>query len=89
MSLKTLIQNALVWSLEDPVLGLGQIGVEKETNRFKMGDGRTRWSKLLFYAPEVRLLAEANSTAPAALVVTSLESVPAGTPANTPIFVRS
>jgi len=89
MSLVAIRQTALAWSLENPVLGLGQLGVEKDTNRFKIGDGRTPWVGLVYYSPEVRIVHTVNSSASAALVVTSLENVPAGTAANTPIFVRS
>ena len=41
--------TAMNWSDENPVLLLGEIGYESDTNRFKIGNGVTVW-KLLSYA---------------------------------------
>ena len=34
------------WTTADPVLGAGEIGVETDTDQFKIGDGTTAWSSL-------------------------------------------
>lgn len=34
------------WSTVNPVLASGEIGVELDTNRFKLGDGATAWNSL-------------------------------------------
>ena len=38
--------TAARWAEVNPVLADGQIGVEKDTNRSKTGDGITEWSDL-------------------------------------------
>lgn len=53
MPVKNLIQQrrgtAAEWLTADPVLAAGEIGVETDTLKFKIGDGSTAWS-LLKYA---------------------------------------
>ena len=34
------------WEFENPVLKLGYVGIESDTNRFKFGDGETPWNDL-------------------------------------------
>lgn len=34
------------WVAANPTLGLGEVGVETDTNRFKIGDGATYWTAL-------------------------------------------
>lgn len=34
------------WTLNDPILALGEIGYETDTEKFKVGDGVTNWSNL-------------------------------------------
>lgn len=40
--------TAAQWSLHNPVLLDGEIGIESDTHRFKLGDGTTAWSSLLY-----------------------------------------
>lgn len=42
------IKTAAEWESENPVLSKGQIGVESDTNKLKIGDGNTAWSSLLY-----------------------------------------
>jgi hypothetical protein len=37
------------WLLADPVLGVGEIGVETDTNSFKVGDGVNSWALLEYF----------------------------------------
>ena len=37
------------WTSEDPILADGEIGIEKDTNRIKIGDGATAWSSLAYF----------------------------------------
>lgn len=39
------------WAEKNPVLDETEIGYEKDTGRFKMGDGVTPWSELLYFTP--------------------------------------
>lgn len=36
------------WTLKNPVLGNGEIGVETDTNLFKIGDGVNNWANLKY-----------------------------------------
>ncbi|MDP3387712.1 MAG: hypothetical protein Q8S24_10785 [Eubacteriales bacterium] len=53
MALKTVstihkqrINTAANWAAVNPVLETGQIGIENDTRRFKVGDGSTAWNAL-------------------------------------------
>jgi len=52
MPRKTLIQHrrdtALNWTVANPALASGEIGVETDTNKFKLGDGSTAWTGLAY-----------------------------------------
>ena len=52
MPVKNLIQQrrgtAAEWLSADPVLSSGEIGVETDTLKFKIGDGVTAWSALAY-----------------------------------------
>lgn len=36
------------WVINDPILALGEYGVEDDTHRVKRGDGQTKWSELYY-----------------------------------------
>jgi hypothetical protein len=38
------------WTFENPVLSSGEIGLETDTNKFKIGDGITLWNSLNYFA---------------------------------------
>lgn len=38
------------WTAEDPILAQGEMGIESDTGKVKLGDGSTAWSSL-DYAP--------------------------------------
>lgn len=40
-----------VWQSKNPVLLLGEFGVETDTNKFKIGDGITDWNNLSYSVP--------------------------------------
>ena len=41
--------TAIQWTTADPVLAPGEIGVETDTNQFKLGDGVNNWSDLSYF----------------------------------------
>lgn len=41
--------TAAQWTAENPVLALGEVGVETDTMRIKVGDGSTAWNSLDAY----------------------------------------
>jgi len=47
--------TAADWTAADPVLLLGEIGVETDTRRYKIGDGTTAWSGLSYYIDGVAI----------------------------------
>jgi hypothetical protein len=40
--------TAANWTANNPVLALAEIGLETDTNSFKVGDGVTAWSTLSY-----------------------------------------
>ena len=40
------VDTAQNWQANDPVLGEGEFGIERETRQFKIGDGVTPWNDL-------------------------------------------
>lgn len=36
------------WMINDPILALGEYGVEDDTHRIKRGDGRSKWSEISY-----------------------------------------
>lgn len=40
--------TAAEWTAENPILALAEIGIETDTNSFKIGDGSTSWSSLSY-----------------------------------------
>lgn len=54
--------NAADWS-ESTVLLAGEIGVERDTHKFKVGDGTTTWAELPYSAdPNVQTLVDSLTT---------------------------
>jgi len=44
--------TAAEWTSVDPILASGELGFETDTNKFKIGDGSTVWSSLVYFATE-------------------------------------
>ncbi len=40
------------WTNANPILALGEPGIETDTNKFKFGDGVTNWANLAYYGSE-------------------------------------
>ena len=47
--------TAAEWTAADPVLLVGEIGVETDTRRYKIGDGSTAWAGLSYYVDGVAI----------------------------------
>ena len=43
--------GAQEWANENPTLAQGEIGIELDTNRFKIGDGVRGWNTLPYARP--------------------------------------
>ena len=44
--------TAASWATRNPVLGEGEPGFEKDTNRLKFGDGFTPWNDLPYFVTD-------------------------------------
>jgi hypothetical protein len=49
------------WTAANPVLAAGEIGFETDTKKFKMGDGTSTWSQLVYFANATELTDAINS----------------------------
>ena len=56
------------WSTHDPILRAGEHGFERNTGKFKIGNGVSRWSQLPYFLPE---------TAVAAAIQEAIDQLPA------------
>lgn len=57
---RILLRNdtATAWTTANPVLMKGEIGIEIDTNKFKIGDGTTAWSALSYVGTQVEVTGE-------------------------------
>ena len=60
--LKTRIQlrndTAANWTTHNPVLLAGEVGIERDTNKFKIGDGAKTWSALPYAGAQIKIQGE-------------------------------
>jgi len=49
--------TAAQWTAANPVLAAGEIGFETDTNKFKMGNGTSAWTSLIYFANAAELAA--------------------------------
>jgi hypothetical protein len=58
MSVQIQLRNdtAANWTSENPTLAVGEVGVENDTNQFKIGDGVTAWNALEYAVAEPNTL---------------------------------
>lgn len=52
--------TAAGWTAANPVLLLGELGIETDTRRFKVGDGTSTWSALSYYLEGVLVRGQAS-----------------------------
>lgn len=48
ITIKTRRDTAAEWTSANPVLSLGEMGIETDTKKFKFGDGNTAWNSLQY-----------------------------------------
>ena len=73
--------TAAQWTASNPVLLLGELGLETDTRRIKAGDGTTSWSSLLYYTADAVTLT--GATLASNVLASSLTSVGTLTAVNT------
>ena len=52
--------TAAAWTAANPVLLAGEMGIETDTRRYKVGDGTTAWSSLSYYVEGVLARGQAS-----------------------------
>jgi len=63
--------TAANWTAANPVLLNGEMGVETDTRRYKIGDGSTAWSSLSYYVEGVLARGQASKTTSGAIEIAS------------------
>lgn len=63
--------TAVNWTAADPVLLLGEIGVETDTRRYKIGDGTTAWSGLSYYIDGVAIRGQCSKMTDGTIDITT------------------
>jgi hypothetical protein len=63
--------TAADWTAADPVLLLGEIGVETDTRRYKIGDGTTAWSGLSYYIDGVAIRGQCSKMTDGTIDITT------------------
>jgi hypothetical protein len=63
--------TAAEWTAANPVLLVGEIGVETDTRRYKIGDGTTAWAGLSYYVDGVAIRGQCSKMTDGAIDVTS------------------
>lgn len=48
------------WATNNPILLAGEIGVESDTNKIKIGDGITNWNDLAYFGPDTGVTIKVN-----------------------------
>lgn len=78
-NVKILLRNdtAANWTTENPVLGKGELGIEIDTAKFKIGDGTSTWSQLA-YAGTVVTASSTNGKIKIDGVDTTVYTLPTG-----------
>ena len=65
--------SAAQWLAYDPVLALGEVGIESDTNRMKVGDGDSKWSELSYIGNTYRDSIENDGSAIGDIAVVKTE----------------
>lgn len=63
--------TAAQWTSENPTLLQGEIGVETDTRRYKIGDGSTAWSSLSYYIEGILARGQASKTTSGTITIAS------------------
>lgn len=63
--------TAANWTAADPVLLAGEIGVETDNRRYKIGDGTTAWSGLSYYIDGVAIRGQCSKVTDGTIGITS------------------
>lgn len=63
--------TAAEWAAANPVLLVGEIGVETDTRRYKIGDGATAWAGLSYYVDGVAIRGQCSKMTDGTIDITT------------------
>jgi hypothetical protein len=63
--------TAADWTAANPVLLLGEVGVETDTRRYKIGDGTTAWAGLSYYIDGVAIRGQCSKMSDGTIDITA------------------
>ena len=63
--------TAAEWTAANPVLLVGEIGVETDTRRYKIGDGTTAWAGLSYYVDGVAIRGQCSKMTDGTIDITA------------------
>jgi Major tropism determinant N-terminal domain len=63
--------TAANWTSNNPTLAAGEIGIETNTSRFKIGDGTTAWTSLVYTSSQLGYTTTATAAGTTTLTVSS------------------
>ena len=73
--MKQRYDTAANWTAQNPTLLAGEFGIESDTKRWKVGDGSTAWTSLLYSNGGTYPIVNADIAAAAAIVDTKLATI--------------
>jgi hypothetical protein len=62
VTIKLRSDTAANWTSKNPTLAAGEVGLETNTRKFKIGNGTTAWSALSYNAADVSIPDASNTT---------------------------
>jgi len=63
--------TAAAWTAANPVLLAGEIGIETDTRRYKIGDGSTAWAGLSYYVDGVAIRGQCSKMTDGTIDITT------------------
>ena len=63
--------TAANWTAENPVLLAGEMGIETDTRRYKVGDGSTAWTGLSYFVDGVAVRGQISKTTDGNITITT------------------
>lgn len=66
--------TAANWTSENPVLLAGEMGIETDTRKYKVGDGSTAWTGLSYYIDGVAVRGQASKTTSGTIAIAAADT---------------
>jgi len=66
--------TAANWTAENPTLLAGEMGIETDTRKYKVGDGTLAWSSLSYYIEGVLARGQASKTTSGTIAIATADT---------------